>query len=380
MASWLESHSPKTFEELAIPPRVAETLQHCSTESNPPHMLITGPAGVGKTAAWKLVARQVLGPGWQSTTHVMQARDLSRSAGAMGKFEEFLRPEGKDSADTLASRTSLDSYWGDLTTPNESDKPPAGVETFGKKTEQGTVISRLIIIEDADYLGPRRQPYLRRMMESNSKSSRFIMTARTPSRVIDAIRSRCHRVHIPSTDEEIINNRILSILEDEGISHTPEIVGDICYVSNGNLRKAIFLSEALALSRGLSNRLDLQEMLASMNFSSVQMMVEEALRGRVHHWKWEKEGGRNKKVLKGAMGILDQLMMEHGLEAHDVIEHIHRLLTGGRLLLPESLLANMLEQVAKCDIRLQRTAHGRIQIEELLQGFSDASFLLNPSR
>jgi len=342
-------------------------------------MLITGPAGVGKTAAWQLVARQTLGPGWKSTTHVIQARDLSRSAGAMSKFEDFLRPEGKDSVDTLASRTSLDTYWSDLTPSIDTDIPPAGIETFGQNTGQDPVISRLIVIEDADYLGPRRQPYLRRMMEANSKTSRFIMTARTPSRVIDAIRSRCHRIHIPSTDEDIMKSKILSILEAERISHATEIIGDVCYICRGNLRKAIFLCEALALSRGLENRSDLQEMLASMNLSTVQTMVEEALRGKVHHWKWEKEGGRNKKILKGAMGMLDQLMMERGLESENIVENVHRLLTSGGLLLPDPLLTRMLDLVAKCDIRLQRTAHGRIQIEEMLHGFSDASTLLSPS-
>jgi len=372
MASWLETHSPRTFAELAIPDRVAETLTYCSTKNEPPHLLITGPAGVGKTAAWRLVARQVLGPSWESTTHVIQARDLARSAGAMGKFEDFLRPEGRNSADTLASRTSLDSFWSGLTSISESDPPPAGVETFEQK-ESGKGISRLIVIEDADHLGPRRQPYLRRMMESTSATSRFIMTARTPSRVIDALRSRSHRVHLPSTAESSINSRILTILDNENISYVPEIIGDITYVCRGNLRKAIFLTEVLAMSKGLHNRAALQELLATMNISTVQTLIEEALRGRVHNWKWEKEGGRNKKVLKGAMGMLDRLTMEESLEPEDVVEQIHSLLTGGRLLLPESLLTRLLELVAQCDTRLRRSTHGRVQIEHMLHGFSEAA-------
>ena len=35
-----------------------------------------GPPGSGKTAAWHLIVRQVLGPSWRSTTHVLQAKDL----------------------------------------------------------------------------------------------------------------------------------------------------------------------------------------------------------------------------------------------------------------------------------------------------------------
>ena len=108
MPSWLESFSPKTFDGLAMPKRIRGALSSSSVTADPPHLLLTGPAGVGKTAAWKLVARQILGPGWKSTTHVLQCRDLARQSGAMAKFEDFLRPGG--STDTLAGRTSLDAF------------------------------------------------------------------------------------------------------------------------------------------------------------------------------------------------------------------------------------------------------------------------------
>ena len=52
---------------------------------------LIGLAGVGKTVAWRLIARQVLGLGWQSTAHVIQARDLAVMSGAMKSFEDFLK-------------------------------------------------------------------------------------------------------------------------------------------------------------------------------------------------------------------------------------------------------------------------------------------------
>ena len=83
MPSWLSIHAPKRFDQLAVPQKIRDQFIRASLSGDPPHLLITGPAGVGKTAAWRLVARQVLGPGWKSTCHVLQARDLSRQAGAM---------------------------------------------------------------------------------------------------------------------------------------------------------------------------------------------------------------------------------------------------------------------------------------------------------
>ena len=179
MASWLESYAPRRFDELAMDVTIQKNLEKVALQANPPHIILAGPPGVGKTAAWRLLARQMLGPSWKSTAHVLQARDLAKTAGAMKKFEEFLRPEGKSSKDTLAGRSSLDSFDANLTVADKTDIPPAGVENRELNENKSLQVSRLIIIEDADHLGPTRQPYLRRMMESTSSTSRFIFTARS---------------------------------------------------------------------------------------------------------------------------------------------------------------------------------------------------------
>ena len=110
MSSWLTDKAPLLFEDLLLPEVTLTTITRTSLQANPPHLLLSGPAGVGKTATWRLMARQILGPTWEARTHILQARDLARTSGAMGKFEEFLRPEGSGSDDTLAGRTSLDAF------------------------------------------------------------------------------------------------------------------------------------------------------------------------------------------------------------------------------------------------------------------------------
>ena len=91
MTSWLETKAPTKFSDLLLTTSVIETFETAASGTNPPHLLLSGPSGVGKTAAMRLAARQLLGPGWKATTHILNAKDLSRMPGAMKKFEEFLR-------------------------------------------------------------------------------------------------------------------------------------------------------------------------------------------------------------------------------------------------------------------------------------------------
>ena len=369
MASWLTTHAPKRFDELAVPESIRDHFIRASSSGDPPHLLITGPAGVGKTAAWRLVARQVLGPGWKSTSHILQARDLSRQAGAMKTFEEFLRPAGLDSSDTLASRTSLDAFDRNMWT-GDVGEAPCGEET---KTEFGRApVSRLIIIEDADHLGSRRQPYLRRMMESESHTTRFIFTARAPSRIIDALRSRMQHIRIPPIPSEKIAATVLKVTSLENTTMADGMAEDIAHVASGNLRKALFTVELLARRQMTEERNRLYEVVSASTLQHARRMIELALRGRVIEWRWEKQGGRNIKTLEGAMGQLDDMMGAHALDAEDIIHQVHMELVGNRLMLAPALRNEVLHALAHCDTSLRRTIHPRIQIEHFLHQVSAA--------
>lgn len=371
MPSWLESKAPLLFRDLLVPDNIIETIEKASLQSNPPHLLISGPTGSGKTAIWRLIARQVLGPAHQSTTHVLNAKDLARTGGAMAKFETFLRPEGSNSNDTLAGRTSLDAYDPSLMTVTGDNGPPAGVES--SKDSQHIPISRIIVIEDADSLGNIRQSYLRRMMEKSSNSARFIFTTTTPSRLIEALRSRTQHIRIPKAKRQDIEKVLTNISSEESLAPAKGILGDIAHVANGNIRKAIFLLEALKHRNMLQDRKNLQDVIASSAHREIQLMLEEAMRGRVHDWKWEKQGNKNTRVLKGAMGVLDQIMDKQSLEAEDIVKHLHKLLTEGRLHLMDNDLSKLIISLAKCEVAIQKTSQPRIELEKFMMNVAEIS-------
>lgn len=366
MTVWLEQYKPVLFDDLLTSSNVIDALKHLSLQANPPHLLLSGPTGCGKTAALQLVCRQVLGPSWRSTTHILQARDLDKTSGAMAKFEAFLRPEGAGSEDTLAGRTSLDAFDHNISASSNTSPPPAGEESSSPKAGTFAAVSRIIIIEDADYLGHARQSYLRRMMEESSRSARFIFTTHTPSRIIEALRSRTQHVRMPSLSRLMIEQRLEAISQLESLDSTVGVLGDIAHVANGNLRKAIFTLQLLAQRSLLNDRKNIQLLMANSSRREIQLVLEEALRGRVHDWKWEKQGEKNTRVLKGAMGALDQMMNNHDLDGRGVVDRLHHFLVAGRTHYPDDLLSELLNAVSRCDMRLQRSAQQRIQLEELL--------------
>jgi len=311
-----------------------------------------------------LVARQVLGQGWRSTTHVLQARDLVRQRGAMNTFEEFLRPGGAASSDTLAGRLSLDAFDRGMSTGSPGDVAPAGREL---EIAPGVLpVSRLIVLEDADHLGSIRQAYLRRMMETVGSASRFVLVARAPSRIIDALRSRTQMIRIPATERETMLATMQSIAETEGVKAADGVLKDIAYISEGNLRKALFTLEMLHL-RGLAHdRSAVHTLVQSTTLQSGRHLMELALRGRVVEWRWENRGGRKKKVLAGALAEIDRLMNDHGLDSDDVVHQLHDVLVGRRLSLPDPLREQLLGALADCDAQLNRSMHARIPFENFL--------------
>jgi DNA polymerase III delta prime subunit len=366
MTVWLEQHKPEFFDELLTSTQVIDALKHLALQANPPHLLLSGPSGCGKTAALHLICRQVLGPAWRATTHVLQARDIDKTSGAMAKFEAFLRPEGAGSEDTLAGRTSLDAFDHNISASADRSPPPAGEESPAPSSGNFSAVSRIIIIEDADYLGHARQSYLRRMMEESSRSARFIFTTHTPSRIIEALRSRTQHVRMPSLTRVMIEQRLESIAQAEQLHPAQGVLGDIAHVASGNLRKAIFTFQLLARRDLLNDRKNIQILMANSSRREVQVVLEEALRGRVHEWKWERQGEKNTRTLKGAMGALDQMMATHDLDGRGVVDRLHHFLVAGRTHYPDEMLADLLEAVSGCDMKLQRSAQERIQLEELL--------------
>ena len=71
------------------------------------------------------------------------------------------------------------------------------------------------------------------------------------------------------------------------------------------------------------------------------------------------------RTLKGAMGMLDQLMEQKNFEAEDIVNQFHKLLTEGRMNLDDVLLAKIMISLANCEVSVYKTSQPRIELGEI---------------
>lgn len=98
---------------------------------------------------------------------------------------------------------------------------------------------KVIIIDEADYLGAAVQPALRNLMESYSSNVRFILTCNYPNRIIPALHSRCQQIHIEKLDITEFTARIATILISENIEFDLDVLDTFVQASYPDLRKCI---------------------------------------------------------------------------------------------------------------------------------------------
>ncbi len=98
---------------------------------------------------------------------------------------------------------------------------------------------KVIILDECDYITPNAQAALRNLMETFSKSCRFILTCNYVERIIDPIQSRCQSFQIIPPDRKEVAVHLNSILTKEKVDADIE---DIVTIVNGgfpDLRRVI---------------------------------------------------------------------------------------------------------------------------------------------
>lgn len=188
---WVESFRPDTLEGYIGNEHIIEKVKIFIENGDVPHLLFYGPAGTGKTTLAKIIANSV-------------DADLM-----------YINASDENSVDAVR------------------DKIKRYASTVGFKRW------KIIILDEADYLTPNAQAALRNLMETYSKTTRFILTCNYVEKIIDPIQSRCQTFGITPPNKTDIAKRLVTVLQEKGVEFDIKDVAAIINASYPDIRRAI---------------------------------------------------------------------------------------------------------------------------------------------
>ena len=144
---WVEKYRPKTVQECILPDSIKDTFEQFIAKGEIPNLLLSGPAGCGKTTIARALCEQL-----GSDYIVIHGSDE-------GRFLDTVRNQAKN----FASTVSL--------------------------VETGT--HKVIIIDEADNTTHDVQLLLRANIETFYSNCRFIFTCNYKNKIIEPLHSRC---------------------------------------------------------------------------------------------------------------------------------------------------------------------------------------------
>lgn len=188
---WVEKWRPNTIDGYVGNENLIEKVKIYIANGDVPHLLLYGAAGGGKTTLAKIITSN-----FDADVMYINASDENNVETVRAKIKNF--------ASSMGFRR-----W------------------------------KLVILDECDYLTPNAQAALRNLMETFSKTTRFILTCNYVEKVIDPIQSRCQTFNIVPPNKTDVAKRIIHILNEEGVEYSNEDVATI--VNNGypDLRRVI---------------------------------------------------------------------------------------------------------------------------------------------
>lgn len=197
---WVNKYRPKTVADTILPESMKKTFQTFVDNKNVPNLLLTGPAGIGKTTI------------------------------AMAMLEEL-------GCDYIVINGSMNGNIDTLRNEIRSFASSVSIMGNGRK---------YVILDEADYLNANStQPALRNFMEEFSKNCGFILTCNFKSRIIGPLHSRCSVIDfkIKGSDLPVLASQILKrvcyILDTENVEYEKAVVAEVIKKFHPDWRRVI---------------------------------------------------------------------------------------------------------------------------------------------
>jgi replication factor C small subunit len=202
-----EKYRPTHFNEMVGNKPIFDSLDKMVKNKNIPHLLFSGPAGLGKTTAGLVIINEIFGSNKKLNYLEINASDENGIAVVRDKIKEFAK---------YSNTTDM----------------------FGNE-----IPFKIIILDEVDEFTDEAQAALRRTMEMYADRCRFILICNNIDNIIKPIKSRCTKfVFKPVTPLDIID-RVKYICDKESINITDEAMEYIIKICDGDIRSTLNMLE-----------------------------------------------------------------------------------------------------------------------------------------
>jgi len=153
-----------------------------------------------------------------------------------------------------AAKTLYGSRYQSMTLElNASDDRGIGVVRNEIKSFAGTKQLfnsgvKLVILDEADSMTNDAQFALRRIIEKNTKSTRFCFICNYVNKIIPALQSRCTRFRFAPLQPAQVMGRLEDIVKAEGLDVTDGGKDALLSLSNGDMRRVLNVLQAASMS------------------------------------------------------------------------------------------------------------------------------------
>ena len=217
----VEKYRPTVLQDYVGNEQVKETIQKYLDQNDIQNFIFYGPAGTGKTTLAKLIVKNL---------------DCDYL---------YINASDENGIDTIREK----------------------VKGFASAASWNGI--KVVILDEADFITINGQAALRNVIETFSRSTRFILTCNFIERIIDPIQSRCQVLKVIPPSKSVIAKHLADVMEKESISHDVKEVATIVNKNYPDVRKMLNTIQLSTVDGGQNDlylKID-ESVLASNNYT-----------------------------------------------------------------------------------------------------------------